>query len=175
MPSLHPDTQAPKISSVELEPMKQFSDNSPFSGVDPSTQKPEHFSSADAEEAAHLSENLRNIDSEPTATKDAASQTRARHFLHLIRNDEELNSWTNIASFKLLDTIVKAIHIAMPDGIKNIDMSLEEAVALVFVKLKMNLPFTNMASLFLKSRNTVSNYFYYLLPILKVALSPLVY
>lgn len=98
-----------------------------------------------------------------------------RSFLKWLKTDDDLLSWTNIPSFKVLNAISQSVLIAVPTELKKIDISLEAVIVLVFVKLKLNLPFVNMATLFGKSATSVSNYFHYMLPILKLSMSPLVY
>lgn len=92
----------------------------------------------------------------------------------LIRSDAELMSWTNIPTHAVLETIKTCLELVCPKP-KKFEMCLKKLIVLVFIKLKLNLPFVNIATLFRMKRKTISNNFYYILPYIKLALSPALY
>lgn len=89
----------------------------------------------------------------------------------LIRTDEELSSWTGIHSFQLLRAIKDCLELTLVANSKKCYMDLDKLVILVFIKLKMNLTFVTIATLFQISDRTVAKIFYFIIPYLKSALS----
>lgn len=95
---------------------------------------------------------------------------------YLIRSDEELISWTNIPMRATLNAMINCLELVCPKKErKRIKMNSKQLVIMAFIKLKMNLPFVNIATLFRIKRKTITNYFYYILPYIKMALSPAIY
>lgn len=94
----------------------------------------------------------------------------------IIQTDAHLFGWTNISNFKILDAIEENLETIWPvSERRKIDISPRALIILIFIKLKTNLPFVVIGTLFHKNRHTVSNYFYYALPIIRHALSAALY
>lgn len=93
---------------------------------------------------------------------------------NLIRSDSELLSWTNIPSSAVLDTVVKCLELVCPKK-KRFQVPLKKIIIMAFIKFKLNLSFVHIATLFRLKNRTVSNYFYYIIPYIKQALSPALY
>lgn len=98
-------------------------------------------------------------------------RTMSVHF----RNDSELNSWTGLASFKMLNTIVEGLcSLVAYKKQSHSTVSVEEKVLIVFMKMKTNLSFSCMSTLFNLHYQTISLIFYHTVPLLKMMCIPLI-
>lgn len=93
----------------------------------------------------------------------------------LIRNDSELSTWTGIPSFKILNAIKDNLELTLTENLVKSPMKLEKIVIMTFIKLKMNMSFTAISTLFGITDRTVSKNFYFILKYLRCALSAAVY
>ncbi|XP_055633787.1 uncharacterized protein LOC129774113 [Toxorhynchites rutilus septentrionalis] len=98
-------------------------------------------------------------------------RTMSVHF----KTDSELNSWTGLASLKMLDTIVEGLcSLAAYKKRSHSTVPVEEEVLVVFVKMKTNISFSCMSALFNLHYQTISQVFYRTVPLLKMMCTPLV-
>lgn len=72
---------------------------------------------------------------------------RSEDITNLIRSDAELLTWTNIPSYEVLDSIIKCVQLVCEKP-KKVNITFEKLIILAFIKIKMNLPFANIAILF---------------------------
>lgn len=93
----------------------------------------------------------------------------------MLRTDKELSSWTGIGSFKILKAIIDSVELTLAANSIKSSMDLDKLIVMVFIKLKMNLPFVIIATLFKITDRTVAKRFYFILPYLKSAMSVLIY
>lgn len=78
----------------------------------------------------------------------------------LIRTDRELSSWTGIVSYNVLGGITDNLELTLSANFVHFDWDVEKLIILVFIKLKLNLSFATMATLFRKNEHTISKYFF---------------
>lgn len=98
--------------------------------------------------------------------------------MDLIRNEKEFNDWTGIEKFTILSVIEQGIEkILLENSIKISESTtpLKYKIILVFIKIKTNITFGQISSLFGISNRTASRYFSEILPLLKLTLSPFLY
>lgn len=88
----------------------------------------------------------------------------------IITGEPSLMVWTSIRSFTLLASLEECTEILLSEkATAQIEstLTLEEQIVLVFIKLKTNLSFLNIASLFVIEENEVPKIINRLLPILR--------
>lgn len=97
--------------------------------------------------------------------------------MDLLETESNLRSWTGIPSFGILRRIEENISLinAKQNVMKTFRVSAKLLIVLVFVKLKVNLTFKQMSPLFKIPPQTISKYFTKMLPVLRAALSPVIY
>lgn len=78
-------------------------------------------------------------------------------------------------SYSVLEGLKDNLDLTMAANFSSFDWDLEKLIILVFIKLKLNLSFATMATLFRKTYHTTSKNFFFILPFLKSALSVSVY
>ncbi|XP_062535453.1 uncharacterized protein LOC134204691 [Armigeres subalbatus] len=85
----------------------------------------------------------------------------------VLKTEEQLTAWTGLGQFKLLDVIVQAVQM-VPEAtmFAKWDISIRNLVTLVFVKLKTNLSFRCISSMYGVCPKTCSKYFNTFIPIL---------
>lgn len=84
-----------------------------------------------------------------------------------IQSEEQLTAWTGISNFKMIDVITEALQMVPESSIlSKYVISLKNVVMLVFIKLKTNLSFRCISSMFDLSPRTASRYFITAVPIL---------
>lgn len=94
----------------------------------------------------------------------------------LITNTEQLYAWTGLSSFDLIDAIEEGFNFVYPDDKqKRFELLLKERIYLILIKMKTNLAFINISTLFGVSRSTISRNFQYMVPRLEKVLSPALY
>lgn len=83
------------------------------------------------------------------------------------KTEEQFTAWTGLGHFKMLEVIVKAVEMT-PEAkmFAKWDISIENLVTLVFVKLKTNLSFRCISNMFGITPKTASKYFHTFVPIL---------
>ena len=93
-------------------------------------------------------------------------------FMDLLKNDDNLNSFTGLSSFDLLDRIVLCMRTvqSIQSDLAKLPVPLDAALVLVLIKLKTNMTFKQCAVLFQLHRKTVSNIFCKMLPLLRTVL-----
>lgn len=101
------------------------------------------------------------------------SPTSRRCILEIITTDVLLNSWTGIPSFNLLTAIEKCVNTLSPE-LQDPNFTIKQKILLVLVKLKTNLSFVVMSSIFNVSAALISQNFELLLPTLSCALNSVV-
>lgn len=95
--------------------------------------------------------------------------------LKMLTTDSLLNAWTGLPTFELLNAIVDCVITVMGREKQNCgSLSITERVLLVFAKLKTNLTFIALSSLFNVSQATVSRTFANMIPILHASLKSVV-
>lgn len=115
---------------------------------------------------------------EPADTEDKSVQVNLNRspkgIWIVIVSDASLMVWTCIRTFTLLAALEECTKILLDEDENNSDavkndtaITLEEQIVLVFIKLKTNLSFLNIASLFDITENQVSVIFKNLLPTLQ--------
>lgn len=94
-------------------------------------------------------------------------------FMDFLGTDDDLNSFTGINSFDLLNRMTFCTRNlkSAANVINGLQIPLEVAIVLVFVKLKTNLTYKQIGVLFKLHPATISSIFFKLLPILRVVLS----
>lgn len=97
-------------------------------------------------------------------------------FSDFLETDDELNTWTGLPSFEVLQELCLAAK-RLEDSVyqNKFSMHCTDRVILVFAKLKQNLSFSAMAVLFKIHISTVAKYFDYTVQILSQILSAFVY
>ena len=110
-----------------------------------------------------------------TSDWDHLFVSRRRSIVFQFKNDSELSSWTGLSSLKMLNSITAAIQ-KLPEYSKRVhsNVSLDDEVLILFMKMKTNLTFTCMATLFRLHYQTLSTSFYRILPFVRVICEPLV-
>lgn len=111
-----------------------------------------------------------------TLDMDKLFQGRQRTMAVVFKTDVELNSWTGLNSLNMLDAIEQSIRTlsAYKASIYS-TITLRERVLLVFIKLKTNLTFSCMSTLFHLHYQTVSQTFFRTIPWIRAVCEPLVY
>ncbi|XP_055625861.1 uncharacterized protein LOC129768322 isoform X2 [Toxorhynchites rutilus septentrionalis] len=98
-------------------------------------------------------------------------RTMSVHF----KTDSELNSWTGLATLRMLNTIVEGLSsLAAYKKRSRSPVSPEEEVLVVFIKMKTNISFPCLATLFNLNHRTVSTVFLRTVPLLKMMCTPLI-
>lgn len=92
----------------------------------------------------------------------------------MISSEKLLNSWTGIPTFKLFDAIHLCVNRVTPIKDNGI-ISVKEKIMLTFVKLKTDLTFICMASIFHVNESTISSNFRSMLPTIRAAIKTAVY
>lgn len=97
--------------------------------------------------------------------------------LDVINSEKLLNSWTGIPTFMLLDAIQSCVNRVRIETLteENGVISMKEKIMLAFVKLKTNLTFICMSSIFHVSETTISRSFKTILPLIRAAIKTAVY
>lgn len=97
--------------------------------------------------------------------------------MDLLETESDLITWTGIPSFRILRSIQENVCMMYKtqNVLKSFRASTKLLIVLVFVKLKVNLTFKQMSTLFKIPPQTISKYFIKMLPILRAALSPVIY
>lgn len=88
-----------------------------------------------------------------------------------IKTDLNLNSWTGISSFDILNTFVANILLKDSSQEDKYKVSLLDRTLIFFIKIKTGLSFACIATLFNISNTTCSKYFYELIPSLRYTLN----
>lgn len=92
------------------------------------------------------------------------------------KSDSELNSWTGLNSFKMLDTIEKSIKsFSSYKESSYSTVTLQERILIVFIKLKTSLSFSCMGPVFRLHYQSVSLTFYRTIPWIRAVSEALVY
>lgn len=94
----------------------------------------------------------------------------------LLSSKEKLFTFTGIHSLELLDTLVECVEDVTPDSStsKKKMLSLKDRVLLTMVKIKQNMTFTAIGVLFGINRQTCSNYFRNMCPVLSLILKAVI-
>ncbi|XP_055544923.1 uncharacterized protein LOC129730006 [Wyeomyia smithii] len=91
------------------------------------------------------------------------------------KHDRELNSWTGLASLRMLSTFVESLSsLATYKKRPHSTVSVEEEVLVVLIKMKTNLSFSCMSTLFNLQYQTISLVFYRTVPQLKMICTALI-
>lgn len=88
-----------------------------------------------------------------------------------IKTDLNLNSWTGISSFALLNSFVENILLKYKSEKDKYKISLLDRSLIFFIKIKTGLSFSCIATLFNISSVTCSKYFYGMIPLLRFTLN----
>lgn len=99
-----------------------------------------------------------------------------KNIIDIIKTEEILFGWTGMSKFDIVTAIEESLDAVWPlTERKKIDIDAKSLIILFFIKIKTNLPFVVIGTLFHKNRHTISNYFYYILPIFRQALGGALY
>ena len=89
----------------------------------------------------------------------------------LLTSKEKLFTFTGLHSQEMLDTLVDCVKVLVKDSATNKkNMSLTNRIVLTLVKIKQNMDFSAIGVLFSVNRQTCSNYFKEMCPILAIVL-----
>lgn len=132
-----------------------------------------------------------HVTNEAPRTKDASVQVntlddmlplRLSIFAGMMKCDKYINTWTGIPSFQVLEKIQRCVeqvysrvHGFLPPLESTYRMSLDEKVALCFVKLKTNLSFDCISHLFQIKACTASRVFTTVIPLIRIAVQCNIY
>lgn len=123
-------------------------------------------------------------DKVPTNKRDASVQVDITQiedsiFSKIIKNDSALNVWTGIPTFEKLKIITDCVETSYTrlnyTLLKLPELSIQQQVTLCFIKLKSNLSFACISSLFKVSAGACSRAFTNVIPLIRVALQSVVY
>lgn len=109
---------------------------------------------------------------------DTSSRTKSGSFIlsDLLVSDKKVSIWTGVPTLALLEEICLACrNLELTFYEKQCAMHTTDRVILTLAKLKQNLTYETLGTLFCISGKTVSNYFGYTIQILRRVLSPFVY
>lgn len=95
--------------------------------------------------------------------------------MDLLTTETKLNAWTGIPTFALLRAIEDSVCTGYPKEVEHPSLSVVERILLCFIKLKTNLTFACMTSIFGITNSSVSLHFNSMLPLVKEALEDVVY
>ncbi|XP_055542579.1 uncharacterized protein LOC129728188 [Wyeomyia smithii] len=101
---------------------------------------------------------------------------RRRTMAVQFKTDADLTAWTGLNSFSLLLTIKSSIE-SLEQYVerKHSNLSLEEQILIVFIKIRTNLSFSCMAALFKVHYQTISIAFYWTIPWIRAVCEPLIF
>lgn len=88
----------------------------------------------------------------------------------LISTPKQLNAFTGLSSFDILDDIVKAVENIQNSPMGRTKIPLRQCVMLTLIKLKLNPSFICLATFFKTCENTCKTYFIKTLELLKLVL-----
>lgn len=123
----------------------------------------------------------------PTNKRDASVQVdmmpiRFSIFSKIIKDDRALNTWTGIPTFQKLknisdcvENLYNRLHFSLPQLASRHQLSTEQKVTICFIKLKSNLSFECISSLFEISPGSCSRAFTSTIPLIREALQCVVY
>lgn len=162
---LHLEPTANNDILPDIEPCELHKD-----GVD------ENIEFLSLEQALHLGVPIPKKMEEKGIQVNTLDDTLPRmNVMDLLTTESKLNSWTGIPKFALLNTIVDCVCTAFPEEMDRTGLSVLERVLLCFIKLKTNLTFACMTSIFCIANSNVSRNFNLMLPMIKEALEYAVY
>ncbi|KAE8745031.1 hypothetical protein FOCC_FOCC008343 [Frankliniella occidentalis] len=92
----------------------------------------------------------------------------------VLSDKEKLKNFTGLHSFELLEALVTCVSDLIGDKKDKKEMCLKHRIILVFIKLKLNLSFTSLSILMGVCRQTCSNYFKELVPLLRIVLETMI-
>lgn len=92
----------------------------------------------------------------------------------VITSESKLNSWTGIPSFEIFNAIVESVFRMLPHTGRKSD-ALKIKVLIVFIKMKSNMSFVNMAPIFYLDASTLSRNFKKFVPIIRESMKSCIY
>lgn len=95
--------------------------------------------------------------------------------MELFKSESQLNAWTGIPTFRLLHAIEDCVIVGNPNIEHGYSLSVLERIVLCFIKLKTNLSFACMTSLFQIANSTIAMTFNTMIPLIRRVLEVAIY